>query len=241
MNERPLITIAIDGFSSSGKSTMAKRLARRIGYVYIDSGAMYRAVTLYCLEHGFFAADGTLDTAALECALDDIRVTFGVGPDGSTETLLNGRNVEKVIRGMDVSSRVSIVAAVPVVRRALVRQQQALGKAKGIVMDGRDIGTTVFPDAEMKVYVDASKETRARRRYEELRAKGDTTATYDEVYRNVCERDRIDSTRAESPLRCADDAVRLDNSDMTLEEQDRWMIDLYEKTVNDIARQRDNH
>lgn len=231
MEQKPLITIAIDGFSSSGKSTMAKKLAKTIGYAYIDSGAMYRAVTLYCLENNLFDGD-RLDTDALERQLDAIHITFGVNAEGKTETYLNGRNVETEIRQMPVSSKVSIVAAVPSVRHALVRQQQELGKGKGIVMDGRDIGTTVFPDAEMKVYVDASPETRARRRFEELVEKGDTSVTYEEVYRNVCERDRIDMTRAESPLRKADDAVVLDNSNMTIEEQDKWLLDLYHSIIN---------
>lgn len=231
MEQKPLITIAVDGFSSSGKSTMAKKLAKTIGYAYIDSGAMYRAVTLYCLENNLFD-DDRLDTEALERQLDNIRVTFGVNAEGKTETYLNGRNVETEIRQMPVSSKVSIVAAVPSVRHALVRQQQELGKGKGIVMDGRDIGTTVFPDAEMKVYVDASPETRARRRYDELVGKGDTSVSYEEVYRNVCERDHIDMNRAESPLRKADDAVVLNNSDMTIEEQDKWLLDLYHSIIS---------
>lgn len=231
MEQKHLITIAVDGFSSSGKSTMAKKLAKTIGYAYIDSGAMYRAVTLYCLENNLFDGDH-LDTEALERQLDNIRVTFGVNAEGKTETYLNGRNVETEIRQMPVSSKVSIVAAVPSVRHALVRQQQELGKGKGIVMDGRDIGTTVFPDAEMKVYVDASPETRARRRYDELVGKGDTSVSYEEVYRNVCERDHIDMNRAESPLRKADDAVVLNNSDMTIEEQDKWLLDLYHSIIS---------
>lgn len=227
MDNKRLITIAIDGFSSSGKSTMAKKLAKTIGYAYIDTGAMYRAVTLYCLRNGLFDGD-RLDTECLEAALPDINITFGVDADGKTQTMLNGEVVEQEIRRMEVSSKVSIVAAVGSVRRALVKQQQAMGKQKGIVMDGRDIGTVVFPDAEMKVYVDASPETRARRRYEELRAKGDSV-TYEDVLTNVCERDRIDTTRAESPLRKADDAVVLDNSNMTIAEQDKWLLDLYNK------------
>lgn len=231
MEQKPLITIAVDGFSSSGKSTMAKKLAKTIGYAYIDSGAMYRAVTLYCLENNLFDGD-RLDTEALERQLDNIRVTFGVNAEGKTETYLNGRNVETEIRQMPVSSKVSIVAAVPSVRHALVRQQQELGKGKGIVMDGRDIGTTVFPDAEMKVYVDASPETRAHRRYDELVGKGDTLVSYEEVYRNVCERDHIDMNRAESPLRKADDAVVLNNSDMTIEEQDKWLLNLYHSIIS---------
>lgn len=227
MDNKRLITIAIDGFSSSGKSTMAKKLAKTIGYAYIDTGAMYRAVTLYCLRNGLFDGD-RLDTERLEAALSDINITFGVDADGKTQTMLNGEVVEQEIRRMEVSSKVSIVAAVGSVRRALVKQQQAMGKQKGIVMDGRDIGTVVFPDAEMKVYVDASPETRARRRYEELRAKGDSV-TYEDVLANVSERDRIDTTRAESPLRKADDAVVLDNSNMTIAEQDKWLLGLYNK------------
>lgn len=227
MDNKRLITIAIDGFSSSGKSTMAKKLAKTIGYAYIDTGAMYRAVTLYCLRNGLFDGD-RLDTERLEAALPDINITFGVDADGKTQTMLNGEVVEQEIRRMEVSSKVSIVAAVGSVRRALVKQQQAMGKQKGIVMDGRDIGTVVFPDAEMKVYVDASPETRARRRYEELRAKGDSV-TYEDVLANVSERDRIDTTRAESPLSKADDAVVLDNSNMTIAEQDKWLLDLYNK------------
>ena len=227
MDNKRLITIAIDGFSSSGKSTMAKKLAKTIGYAYIETGAMYRAVTLYCLRNGLFDGD-RLDTERLEAALPDINITFGVDADGKTQTMLNGEVVEQEIRRMEVSSKVSIVAAVGSVRRALVKQQQAMGKQKGIVMDGRDIGTVVFPDAEMKVYVDASPETRARRRYEEVRAKGDSV-TYKDVLANVSERDRIDTTRAESPLRKADDAVVLDNSNMTIAEQDKWLLDLYNK------------
>ena len=172
------ITIAIDGFSSSGKSTMAKVLAKSIGYAYIDSGAMYRAVTLYCIDNGIIADDNTVNTDELQKRIDDIKISFGVNATtGATETYLNGKNVEHEIRDMRVSSRVSTIAAIPFVRHALVALQQAMGKNKGIVMDGRDIGTTVFPDAEMKVYVDASAETRAQRRFDELRSKGDTTTT----------------------------------------------------------------
>ena len=228
------ITIAIDGFSSSGKSTMAKVLAKNIGYAYIDSGAMYRAVTLYCLNHGIIADDGTVDTAALEAQIGSIAITFGVNPaTGATETYLNGTNVESQIRDMRVSSRVSTIAAIPFVRHALVAQQQAMGKNKGIVMDGRDIGTTVFPDAEMKVYVDASAETRAQRRFDELRSKGDTTTTYEQVLENVKHRDLIDTTRAESPLRRAHDAIVLDNSHMSRDEQNQWLLDLYNKIAGE--------
>ena len=222
------ITIAIDGFSSSGKSTMAKVLAKSIGYAYIDSGAMYRAVTLYCIDNGIIADDNTVNTDELQKRINDIKISFGVNATtGATETYLNGKNVEHKIRDMRVSSRVSTIAAIPFVRHALVAQQQAMGKNKGIVMDGRDIGTTVFPDAEMKVYVDASAETRAQRRFDELRSKGDTTTTYEQVLENVKHRDHIDSTREESPLRRADDAHVLDNSNMSRDEQNQWLIDLY--------------
>ena len=231
---KKIITIAIDGFSSSGKSTMAKVLAKNIGYAYIDSGAMYRAVTLYCLNNGIIADDGTVDTAALQAQIADIAITFDVNPTtGATETYLNGKNVESQIRQMNVSSRVSTIAAIPFVRHALVAQQQAMGINKGIVMDGRDIGTTVFPNAEMKVYVDASAETRAQRRFDELRSKGDTTTTYEQVLENVKHRDLIDTTRAESPLRRADDAIVLDNSHMSREEQNRWLLDLYNRIAGE--------
>lgn len=225
-----LITIAIDGFSSSGKSTMAKVLAKNIGYAYIDSGAMYRAVTLYCLDNELINEAGEVDLTALEAALDNIAISFGVNAEtGATETYLNGENVEGKIRDMRVSGKVSTVAAIPFVRRELVKQQQAMGRNKGIVMDGRDIGTTVFPDAEMKVFVNASAETRAQRRYEELLSKGDTTVTYESVLENVKQRDYLDTTREESPLRRADDAVELDNSHMSREEQNEWMLNLYNK------------
>lgn len=224
------IIIAIDGFSSSGKSTMAKELARRIGYRYIDSGAMYRAVTLYALEHGMILADGSVDTAALTAALDDIHIDFMPCADGQ-HTLLNGRDVEKEIRSLRVSSSVSPVAVIPAVRHALVAQQQAFGNERGIVMDGRDIGTTVFPDAELKIYVNAPAETRARRRWLELQAKGDTTSTYEDVLENVVSRDHIDMTREESPLRRADDAIDLDNSDMSIEEQNEWLIKQFNRVT----------
>lgn len=211
---------------------MAKGLAKRIGYAYIDTGAMYRAVTLFCLNNNLIDGD-TVNVAELEKHLGDIKIAFGVNPStGASETYLNGVNVEQEIRDMRVSGKVSLVAAIPAVRHALVAQQQLMGKEKGIVMDGRDIGTVVFPDAEMKVYVDASAETRARRRFDELRAKGNTTVTYEEVLKNVQERDHIDQTRAESPLRKADDAVVLDNSHMTIEQQDEWLMNLYNKIVN---------
>lgn len=230
----PVITIALDGFSSSGKSTMAKVLARRIGYAYIDSGAMYRAVTLYCLEKGLIK-DDSVDTSALEKDMPGIKISFGVNPDtGTSETFLNGINVEKEIRSMRVSDKVSIISAIPFVRHALVKQQQEFGKAKGIVMDGRDIGTTVFPDAEMKVFVNASPETRAQRRFDELTAKG-IEVKYEDVLKNVCERDYIDQTREESPLRKAGDAIVLDNSNMSVEEQNNWLLSLYNNIVTNLT------
>lgn len=232
--EKKLITIAVDGFSSSGKSTMAKVLAKNIGYAYIDTGAMYRAVTLYCLNNGLIDGDA-VNTDLLEKEIDNIEISFSVNPEnGSSQTMLNGVNVESEIRDMRVSGKVSIVAAIPFVRRALVKQQQKMGESKGIVMDGRDIGTVVFPNAEMKVYVDASAETRAQRRYDELKAKGDNTTTYEEVLENVKYRDHLDQTREESPLRKADDAVVLDNSQMTREEQNQWMLDLYNSIVEKL-------
>lgn len=224
------ITIAIDGFSSTGKSTMAKRLASRIGYRYIDSGAMYRAVTLYAMRHGMISPDGTVNVKELIKALPDIKIGFLILPDRQ-RTTLDGIDVEDEIRSLEVSSHVSPVAAIPEVRRALVEMQRTLGKDKGIVMDGRDIGTVVFPDAELKVFCNASAETRASRRFNELKAKGDEV-TYEEVLKNVVDRDRIDTTRAESPLKRADDALLLDNSDMTLDQQDEWLFNHYQNIIS---------
>lgn len=226
------ITIAIDGFSSCGKSTMAKDLAKEIGYIYIDSGAMYRAVTLYCLENSLFNSDGSVNSEELEKHINDISVSFCLNEETlKPETFLNGVNVESKIRTMEVSSRVSLVAALGFVREALVILQQEMGKSKGIVMDGRDIGTVVFPDAELKIFVTASAEIRAKRRYDELMAKGQEVS-FDEILKNVEERDRIDQTRAVSPLRKADDAIVLDNSNMTVEEQKAWLINEYQKAAN---------
>lgn len=226
------ITIAIDGFSSCGKSTMAKDLAKEIGYIYIDSGAMYRAVTLYCLENSLFNSDGSVNSEELEKHINDISVSFCLNEETlKPETFLNGVNVESKIRTMEVSSRVSLVAALGFVREALVKLQQEMGKSKGIVMDGRDIGTVVFPDAELKIFVTASAEIRAKRRYDELMAKGQEVS-FDEILKNVEERDRIDQTRAVSPLRKADDAIVLDNSNMTVEEQKAWLINEYQKAAN---------
>lgn len=221
------ITIAIDGFSSCGKSTMAKDLAREIGYIYVDTGAMYRAVTLFAMRGGMFGADGSIDTAALEAALGGILISFRLnGTTGCPDTYLNGELVEKEIRSLEVSSHVSPVAALPFVRKALVAQQRRMGEEKGIVMDGRDIGTDVFPDAELKVFVTASARVRARRRFDELQAKG-MPADFDDILKNVEQRDYIDSHREVSPLRKAEDAVELDNSNMTIAEQKAWLMDLF--------------
>ena len=226
------ITIAIDGYSSCGKSTMAKDLAREVGYIYIDSGAMYRAVTLYCLENQLFTEEG-IDTTKLEAALPDIHISFQLNPDTQRPmTFLNGENVEDRIRTMEVSSHVSPVAALPFVREALVKQQQDMGKEKGIVMDGRDIGTAVFPKAELKIFVVASAEIRAQRRYDELKAKGQE-ASYDEILANVKERDYIDQNREVSPLRQADDAILLDNSNLTIGEQKQWLKERFEEAVKE--------
>ncbi len=222
------IIIAIDGYSSSGKSTMARQLAGRVGYIYVDSGAMYRAVTLYAILNGLISAEEGLDRQALVAALPEIGIAFLLQPDGSQHVALNGRDVEAQIRTMEVNNWVSPVAEIPEVRHRLVALQQEYGRSRGIVMDGRDIGTTVFPDAEMKVFVNASPEVRARRRHRELVQKG-TPAPYDEVLANVIERDRIDSTRAESPLRKADDAVVLDNDTMTPEQQLEVLLALFEE------------
>lgn len=229
------ITIAIDGYSSSGKSTMARDLARRIGYTYIDSGAMYRAVTLYAMRHGMIDPQGHVDTAALTAALPDIHISFAPASaaDGVQHTLLNGEDVERDIRTMEVSAHVSPVAVIPEVRERLVKLQQEFGRTGGIVMDGRDIGTTVFPDAEMKVFVNASAEERARRRQKELEEKTGKPVNYDEILSNIRERDRIDSTREVSPLRQADDAVLLDNDDMNHQQQMQWLMDLYHSIVKD--------
>ena len=224
------ITIAIDGFSSCGKSTMAKDLAREIGYIYIDSGAMYRAVTLYCLRHGLFHGD-EVDTDRLKTALPNIDIAFKLNPEtGKPQTYLDGTLVENDIRTLAVSSKVSIVAALGFVREAMVSLQQQMGREKGIVMDGRDIGTTVFPDAELKIFVTASPEIRAQRRYDELQAKGEK-GSYEEILENVKERDRIDTSRAVSPRRKADDAIELDNSHMTISEQKEWLAARFRKAA----------
>ncbi len=209
---------------------MARRLAAEIGYRYIDSGAMYRAVTLYALDNGMVDAQGQPDQAAIIAALPEINIDFAVQPDGSQRTTLNGKDVEDEIRRLRVSEAVSPVAAIPEVRHALVAKQKALGADKGIVMDGRDIGTVVFPDAELKIFVDASAETRAMRRFKEMMEKG-AQVNYEEILANVVHRDKIDTTRAESPLRRADDAISLDNSAMTIDQQDEWLLEQYKRAA----------
>lgn len=224
------ITIAIDGHSSCGKSTMAKDLAKEIGYIYIDTGAMYRAVTLYCIQNGLITDEG-IDENALRQHMSDIMITFRMNEQTERpDTYLNGKCVEREIRTMEVSRYVSPIATLGFVREAMVDLQRLMGEAKGVIMDGRDIGTVVFPDAELKVFVTASDDVRARRRYEELMAKGEQ-CSYDEILANVVERDRIDSTRAISPLRKADDAIVLDNSNMTIPEQKAWLLEQYKKAA----------
>ena len=219
------ITIAIDGFSSCGKSTMAKDLASRIGYVYVDTGAMYRAVTFFALQHGLFSADGSIDTAKLEALMPEIHISFKLNAaTGRPDTCLNGVCIESEIRGMEVSAHVSPIAAIPFVRSAMVAQQQAMGRGKGIVMDGRD--------AELKIFVTASAEVRARRRFDELKAKGEK-ADYAAILKNVQERDYIDTHREVSPLRKAEDALELDNSNMSIAEQNSWLMERYREAVGE--------
>ena len=224
------IIIAIDGHSSCGKSTMAKQLAQQLNYIYVDTGAMYRCVTLYAINNGMFSGK-SLDSDALEQRIGEVTISFTRDEAGQLCAMLNGKNVEKEIRGMSVSERVSMVAKQPFVRKMLVEQQQRMGQDKGIVMDGRDIGTTVFPDAELKIFVTASAEVRAERRYKELLDKGEN-ANYEDILANVKERDYMDSHRAVSPLRMADDAVLLDNSYMTIEEQNQWLLAKVNETLS---------
>lgn len=219
------ITIAIDGHSSCGKSTMAKDLARQVGYIYVDTGAMYRSVTLYALRHGLFNDDGSIKTDELEKELSSIIIEQKL-VEGKTTTFLNGENVEREIRSLEVSNHVSPIATLAFVRTALVAQQQRMGQEGGVVMDGRDIGTVVFPNAELKIFVTASAEVRAQRRYDELKQKG-MPADYADILKNVQERDYIDSHRDVSPLRQADDALLLDNSNMTIDEQNAWLMEKF--------------
>ncbi len=222
------IIIAVDGYSSCGKSTFAKAIAARLGYIFIDTGAMYRAVTLHALERGAIRS-GIVDEEAVTALLDDITITFRFNPErGASDIYVNGDLVEGKIRTIEVSNCVSRVSAIPEVRRRLVAMQQEMGRRRGVVMDGRDIGTVVFPDAELKLFMTADPAVRARRRYDELRAKGDRVSL-EEIERNVRERDKADTTRALSPLRKADDAVVLDNSRMTVEEQMAWFMQKFEE------------
>ena len=211
---------------------MAKDLAREVGYVYVDTGAMYRSVTLYALRHGLFTAEG-INEEELRRQLPDIHITFKFNPEaGRPDTYLNGELVEKDIRTMEVSNHVSPIATLGFVREAMVAQQQEMGRGGGVVMDGRDIGTVVFPNAELKVFVTASAEVRAQRRYDELKGKG-MEADYDEILKNVQERDYIDSHREVSPLRKADDAIELDNSHMTIPEQQQWLMEHFKEACQE--------
>jgi cytidylate kinase len=229
------ITIAVDGHSSCGKSTMAKELARRVGYVYVDTGAMYRSVTLYALRNGLFKPDGSIDAEALQARIPDIHITFQLNAETQRpDTYLNGECVEREIRSLEVSNHVSPVAALGFVREAMVAQQQLMGQGGGVVMDGRDIGTVVFPHAELKVFVTASAEVRAQRRYDELLQKG-MPADFEDILKNVQERDYIDSHREVSPLRQADDALLLDNSQMTIDEQNQWLMERFMERVSTTA------
>lgn len=229
------IIVAIDGHSSCGKSTMAKSLAAQVGYIYVDTGAMYRAVTLFAMRQGLFDAQGQPDAARLEALVPKIEVSFHLDPTTNLPLVcLNGEVVEEEVRTLEVSSHVSAIAALPFVREALTRQQQRMGEEKGIVMDGRDIGTVVFPQAELKVFVTASAEVRAQRRFLELTAKGQAVA-FEDILRNVQERDYIDSHREVAPLRQADDALVLDNSEMTREEQMQWLLNRFEERTGASA------
>lgn len=227
------ITIAIDGFSSCGKSTMAKDLAREVGYIYVDTGAMYRAVTLFAMRNDVFDAEGNIDETRLKALLPDVKLTFQLNNETKLpEVCLNGENVERYIRTLEVSQHVSPIAALPFVREKLVEQQQAMGYEKGIVMDGRDIGTVVFPNAELKIFVTASAEIRAQRRFKELETKG-MPADFDEILQNVEQRDYIDTHRETSPLRQADDALVLDNSHLTIAEQKVWLMEKFNERTQE--------
>lgn len=227
------IVIAIDGYSSCGKSTMAKDLAREVGYIYVDTGAMYRAVTLFAMRNDVFDAEGNIDETQLKALLPDVKLTFKLNSETKLpEVCLNGENVERYIRTLEVSQHVSPIAALPFVREKLVEQQQAMGNEKGIVMDGRDIGTVVFPNAELKIFVTASAEIRAQRRFKELETKG-MPADFDEILQNVEQRDYIDTHRETSPLRQADDALVLDNSHLTIAEQKVWLMEKFNERTQE--------
>lgn len=227
------IVIAIDGFSSCGKSTMAKDLAREVGYIYVDTGAMYRAVTLFAMRNDVFDAEGNIDETRLKALLPDVKLTFQLNNETKLpEVCLNGENVERYIRTLEVSQHVSPIAALSFVREKLVEQQQAMGNEKGIVMDGRDIGTVVFPNAELKIFVTASAEIRAQRRFKELETMG-MPADFDEILQNVEQRDYIDTHRETSPLRQADDALVLDNSHLTIAEQKVWLMEKFNERTQE--------
>lgn len=226
------ITIAIDGYSSCGKSTMAKDLASQIGYIYIDTGAMYRAVTLWALRRGLITPQGIMEQE-LRSHIREIRISFRYNPSTlRPDTCLDGECVEQEIRSMRVSGYVSLIAALDFVREAMVDQQRRMGRDKGVILDGRDIGTVVFPDAELKIFVTASPEIRARRRFDELTAKGEK-CSMEEILANVLERDRIDTTRQVSPLRQAPDAILLDNSHLSIAEQQEWLLERYRQAVRE--------
>jgi len=221
------IIVAIDGFSSCGKSTMAKELAGEVGYIYVDSGAMYRAVSLFCIQNGWLT-NSEINTVELEKRIETIHIEFKTNGEGKSETYLNGQNVETEIRSLEVANGASRVSTFGFVRRELVRQQQLMGEKKGIVMDGRDIGTVVFPSAELKIFLTAAPEIRAQRRLDEMAAKGEK-ANFEEVLANVKERDERDQNREESPLRKADDAVVIDNSYLTRDEQRKFLRTLFDE------------
>jgi cytidylate kinase len=225
------ITIAIDGFSSTGKSTLAKQLAKQLGYVYVDTGAMYRAVAFFAMQNGYISKD-FFDKQKLINSLPFIKLHFVFNSDlGFAEMYLNDTNIEKDIRTLEVSNFVSLVAEVSEVRAKLVEQQQEMGKEKGIVMDGRDIGTVVFPDAELKIFMTASAETRAQRRFDELNEKGQEVS-YEQVLKNVVDRDYIDTHRDDSPLRMAEDAIEIDNSYLTKDEQFNAVLEMVDEIIN---------
>jgi len=220
--EKKKINIAVDGFSSCGKSTIAKGLAKKLNYIYIDSGAMYRTIALYAIKKGWLT-ETEIDEMSLKKAISSIKISFKTNAEGQQETFLNDENVENEIRTLEVADGASRISAIGFVRKELVRQQQEIGRKKGVVMDGRDIGTVVFPDAELKLFLTASPEVRAKRRFDELVAKGENP-NFEDVLKNLKERDLRDTTRSESPLYKADDAIELDNSDVTIEEQLEWAI-----------------
>ena len=228
------ITIAIDGYSSTGKSSFAKTIAQRLGYIYVDTGAMYRAVTLYCIDNGLIGEDGFSDTEEIVRRLPDIKIEFAYNNNiGKSETMLNGVNVEANIRGIEVSQYVSAISAIPEVREQMVELQRQMGKHGGIIMDGRDIGTVVFPDAELKIFMTADPKVRAIRRFKELEAKGQSVSL-EEIEENIRHRDYEDSHRATSPLKQADDAVVLDNSNITPKEQLQWFDKLFAEVLKNI-------